>query len=90
MITEILRDEYWWGGNVHDGADMPYHSKSSAKIDLRCPSPNQSASLFCPPRADIFTVRSRFCIQFENGIIKRTARGCMLPEVPLKMRILPL
>lgn len=70
MITEILRDEYWWGGNVHDGADMPYHSKSSVKIDLRCPSPNQSASLFLSSKGRYIYGEEPFCIQFENGIIK--------------------
>ena len=46
MKLQILENEYWWGGIVHEGIRMPLGKEDSAVLDFRNrETPNQVTPL---------------------------------------------
>ncbi len=66
MKVEFLADEYWWGGNVHDGINMPYDCTCNTTIDLRLNTSNQSSGLFVSSKGRYFYDDEPYTISFEN------------------------
>ena len=65
MEFELLKDEYWWGGMVHRGAEMPFDAESEAVIDLAEPeNPNQASPFFLSSRGRILLGEKPFCVRF--------------------------
>ena len=66
---EIMPEEYWWGGFVHNGHRMPYSAGSKERIDLAAAdNPNQAASLFLSSKGRVIYSDKPFVITFDNNI----------------------
>lgn len=66
---EIMPEEYWWGGCVHNGHRMPYSAGSKERIDLAAAdNPNQAASLFLSSKGRVIYSDKPFVITFDNNI----------------------
>lgn len=73
MEFELLKDEYWWGGMVHRGAEMPFDAESEAVIDLAEPeNPNQASPFFLSSRGRILLGEKPFCVRFCKGTVRVT------------------
>jgi len=69
MQVEFLADEYWWGGNVHDGVNMPYDSSCNVTVDLSLNTSNQSSGLFVSSKGRYFYDDEPYTISFKYGSI---------------------
>ena len=70
MKFNILKDEYWWGGRVHDGVCMPFDAESVYKMDLREKTANQSSPLFLSSKGRYIYGDEAFTISFDSGAIE--------------------
>lgn len=70
MKLKFLEREYWYGGYVIDGANMPINSNRNQEIDCRVNySTNQLAPLFVSSKGRYIWREKGFLIKFEQGII---------------------
>lgn len=73
MKIQILNGEYWWGGVVDLGAQMPYGCDSDCEIDVGNTGEDQSAPLFLSSRGRYLWSSKPFHISFRNGEITVTS-----------------
>lgn len=69
MEIQILQDEYWWGGVVDLGLQMPYDCNSNSRINVGHEGEDQSASLFLSNKGRYMYSDKPFCISFNQGTI---------------------
>ena len=71
MRLEILPDEYWWGGIVHEGIRVPLGKEDSAVLDFRDrETPNQVMPLLLSSKGRYLWCEKPFTAVFEEGIIR--------------------
>lgn len=61
MNTQFLENEFWYGGIVHQGVQMPISAEDKLTVKLTVGNgiPDQYYLCFFQIKADIFTVKSR-------------------------------
>lgn len=69
MQIKILDNEYWWGGAVDSGCEMPYSGKSQCRIDLERGGADQCSPLFISSCGRLIYSPKPFSLEFKNGII---------------------
>lgn len=70
MQFHMLKEEYWFGGYVHDGVIQPIGENDSFEVDLRLnSSPNQSTPLFLSTKGRYVWGNDGFKISFDQGNI---------------------
>ena len=69
MDIKILQNEYWWGGIVDFGYQMPYGQDSNCRIRVGYEGSDQSASLFLSSKGRYLWSDAPFCVTFALGNI---------------------
>ena len=70
MKIEILSDEYWWGGIVHEGVYMPIGRKDNFVFDFRDQgTPNQVSPIMLSSKGRYLWCDNPFCAVIKNGMI---------------------
>ncbi|WP_419954572.1 glycoside hydrolase family 31 protein [Neobacillus niacini] len=71
MRIEMLEQEFWFGGYVHEGVNQPIGKEAMCTLDLRVnQTPNQAMPLFLSSKGRYLWSNHGFVIRFENGIIE--------------------
>ena len=71
MEVEILENEYWWGGSVNAGHEMPYSRKSNCTLNLYGDRENdQFAPLLVSSKGRYIWSEEYFRAEIKDGIIK--------------------
>lgn len=78
---EILENEYWWGGAIHDGKKMPFSQQTYYKIDLNSQAVgNQSSSFYLSTKGRYIWSDKAFCIEFNYGTVTAYGNELILVE----------
>ena len=68
MEFSLLANEYWWGGMVEKGIEMPFHQQSKVCLDLRRTDHyNQVSPFFLSSRGRILWSQKPFSVAFDKG-----------------------
>lgn len=67
MQIPILENEYWWGGAVDVGSDVPYGAHSSCRLVLGQVGADQSAPLYLSTQGRYLYSNKPFAIEFRDG-----------------------
>ena len=71
MKLQILENEYWWGGIVHEGIRMPFGREDSGVLDFReQATQNQVTPLLLSSAGRYVWGEKPFAAVFENGSIR--------------------
>ena len=71
LSLEMPENEFWWGGAVNRGAEMPFHRDSSFFLDMRGDREgDQYAPLFLSSRGRFLWSEKAFALQAEKGRIR--------------------
>ena len=71
MIIKMLKDEYWWGGSINLGHEMPYTADSDCYFDLNGGRENdQFAPLLVSNKGRYIWSEESFKAEIKNGEIK--------------------
>ena len=71
MEVVILDNEYWWGGSVNAGHEMPYSTGSDCLLNLYGDRENdQFAPLLVSSKGRYIWSEEYFRAEIKNGIIK--------------------
>lgn len=69
MIVKMLQGEYWWGGAVDMGKEMPLSEKSNFSVDLSKGALDQCSPVFLSNKGRYILCEKPPKIEFKNGII---------------------
>lgn len=70
METVFKKNEYWWGGVIHDGRLMPISEKDNYSVNLsKKTAGNQSVPFFLSTKGRYIYDSKPFYISFKNGVI---------------------
>ncbi len=69
MDIKMLPNEYWWGGVVNLGADMPYDAQSDCEISLAAEGTDQRSPLYLSSKGRYIYSSKPFYIGFRHGNI---------------------
>lgn len=76
MIIKMLKDEYWWGGSINLGHEMPYTTDSDCYFDLNGGRENdQFAPLLVSNKGRYIWSEESFKAEIKNGEIKLDGKG---------------
>ena len=67
--TKILENEYFWGGDVASGTDMPISSSSKYCRDFRIHAHNQFMPMFISSKGRYVWSEKGFLVYVENGYL---------------------
>ncbi len=76
---EIITNEYWWGGVVDRGSQMPYSAGTNCTVKVGAEGEDQSAPLFLSSKGRYIWSDKPFDIIFENGTI------CIDSQYPIEV-----
>lgn len=75
LTVEILEDEYWWGGSVKYGHEMPICRNSELTFDL-CGEGDGEADQFAPfllsSKGRYIWSEEEFRVDVKNGVMTLT------------------
>ena len=81
LTLGILENEFWWGGAVNHGYEMPFHRDSCIFLDLRGEREgDQYAPLFLSSCGRYIWSEKAFTLRMENGSIRCEGEAAILPE----------
>lgn len=71
MVIKILENEYWWGGAIDLGCEMPYDAQTKCLADFVTGGtyPDQCSPLFLSSKGRIIHSDKPFKAEFNNGNI---------------------
>ena len=71
MVIKILENEYWWGGAIDFGCEMPYDAQTKCLADFVTGGtyPDQCSSLFLSSKGRIIHSDKPFKAEFNSGNI---------------------
>ena len=70
MEVQILESEYWWGGIVDIGMDMPWDRSSVCTIDPSTMGRDQRSPLFISSFGRCIWSEKPFVMKFNKGVIE--------------------
>lgn len=70
MRISILENEYWWGGVVDEGINMPWSRETEYRLDFSGDGIDQCSPLLLSNKGRVIHSDKPFCLEFKNGIIE--------------------
>ena len=71
MKIEFEKNEFWWGGIVHRGVEMPINANQHAVIDFGdINTPNQSTNLLLSSKGRYLYSQEPYTATFNNGTVE--------------------